>query len=62
MVEEGLEEALSRKPHIRTRSRKINGEEEAYLIALTCSQPPEGRSRWTLKLLSDRMVEMEVIG
>lgn len=61
LVEEGLEEALSRKAHKITRSKKISGEEEAHLIALTCSQPPEGRSRWTLKLLSDRMVEMEVL-
>ena len=59
LVEEGIEEALSRKPHVRTRSRKLGGEEEAYLIALTCSQPPEGRNRWTLKLLSDRMVEVD---
>jgi len=60
-IEEGLEAALSRKPHVKTRRRKINGEEEAHLIALSCSSPPEGRSRWTLKLLSNHMVKMEIV-
>lgn len=60
-VEEGLEASLARKAHSRTRTRKIMGEEEAYLIAICCSNPPEGRSRWTLKLLSDQLMEMEVI-
>ena len=60
-VEEGLESALLRKPHANPKSRKINGDEEAHLIAICCSTPPEGRSRWTLKLLADRLVEMEVI-
>jgi transposase len=61
LVEEGLEAALSRKKHARTRPRKIMGEEEAHLIALCCSSPPEGRKGWTLKLLSDRLVSMEVV-
>ena len=61
LVEEGLEAALSRKKHVRTRPRKIMGEEEAHLIALCCSSPPEGRKGWTLKLLSDRLVSMEVV-
>lgn len=60
-VEEGLEAALSRKPHLKTREKKISGEEEAHLIAICCSVPPEGRSRWTLKLLSSRMVELEIV-
>lgn len=60
-VEEGMDAALSRKPHSRTRPKVLNGEEEAHLIALACSSPPEGRARWTLKLLSDRLVEMEVV-
>ena len=59
-VEEGLELALSRKPHSNPKSRKINGEQEAHLIALCCSKPPEGRNRWTLKLLANRLVELEI--
>lgn len=61
LVEEGLEAALSRKEHSRTRRSKILGEEEARLIALCCSPPPEGRSKWTLKLLSDQLVRLEVV-
>jgi transposase len=60
-VEEGLEAALLRKPHANPKSRKINGDQEAHLIALCCSKPPEGRSRWTLKLLANRLVEMEIV-
>ena len=60
-VEEGLEVALLRRPHANPKSRKINGEQEAHLIALCCSKPPEGRSRWTLKLLANRLVELELI-
>lgn len=61
LVEEGLEAALLRKKHAQTRPRKIMGEEEAHLIAICCSSPPEGRKGWTLKLLSDRLVSMEVV-
>lgn len=46
-VFEGLQAALSRKPHSRTRPRTIQGDEEAHLIAICCSQAPEGRARWT---------------
>jgi len=60
-VEEGFEKALERKPHSRKRPRKIQGEEEAQLVALCCSSPPEGRCRWTLKLLADKLVSMEVL-
>ena len=60
-VEEGLEVALLRRPHANPKYRKINGEQEAHLIALCCSKPPEGRSRWTLKLLANRLVELELI-
>lgn len=60
-VEEGLEAALLRKKHSRTRPRKMTGKQEAHLVALCCSSPPEGRSRWTLKLLSDRLVQLEII-
>ena len=60
-VERGLEQALGRKPQDRpSRERKFDGAAEARLIALACSQPPEGHARWTLKLLADRLVELEV--
>lgn len=60
-VEEGLEAALLRKKHTRTRPRKMTGEQEAHLVSLCCSPPPEGRSRWTLKLLSNRLIQLEII-
>ena len=60
-VEEGFEAALYRKPVTNIHRRKITGEEEAHLIALCCSQAPEGRERWTLRLLADKMVELEVM-
>src|SRR6516164_6780408 len=60
-VERGLEQALGRKPQGRpSRERKFDGAAEARLIALACSQPPKGRARWTLKLLADRLVELEL--
>ena len=60
-VEEGLESALNRKPRTTKKPLKIRGEEEAHLIALCCSTPPAGQARWTLKLLSNRLVEMEIM-
>jgi transposase len=60
-VERGLEPALGRKPQDQpSRERKFDGAAEARLIALACSEPPQGRARWTLKLLADRLVELEV--
>jgi hypothetical protein len=62
LVEEGLESALNRKPQVRpSHFPKLDGEKEAKLIALACSAPPEGRVRWTLRLLADKLVEMEVV-
>jgi transposase len=58
-VEEGLEAALVRHPPRREYARKLGGKEEAHLIALACSEAPEGRTRWTLRLLADRMVRLE---
>ena len=56
-VEEGLEAALMPKPSPpRLDARKLDGDGEAHLVALTCSRPPQGRNRWTLRLLADRMV------
>jgi hypothetical protein len=62
LVEEGFEETINRKslPY-GNRERIIKGKEEAYLIALTCSEPPEGHSQWTLRLLADRMVECKYV-
>jgi len=55
-VEEGLEAVLQPKPSTRVYERKMDGRTEAHLIALACGAPPAGRSRWTLRLLGDRMV------
>lgn len=58
---EGLQAALERKPRSRERSRVLDGEGEARLVSIACSAPPEGYARWTLKLLSERLVEWEVV-
>jgi hypothetical protein len=58
-VEEGLEAALERKPTTRQYERILDGEAEAHLIALACSQPPEGHAQWSVRLLADRMVVLE---
>ena len=58
-VEQSLEAALNRKPLRETRSRKLDGDQEAHLVALVCSEAPEGRKRWTLRLLADKMVELK---
>ena len=55
-VEQGLEAALVPKPAARVYARKLDGDSEARLVALACSRPPQGRNRWTLRLLADRMV------
>jgi hypothetical protein len=60
-VEEGLEAALNPKPSQRVYERKMDGKAEAHLIALACGAPPEGRSRWTLRLLGDQMVALEYV-
>jgi transposase len=58
-VEEGLEAALNPQPSQRVYERKMDGQAEAHLIALACGGAPEGRSRWTLRLLGDQMVALE---
>jgi len=60
-VEGGLDAAVQRKKPTGRRHRKLDGEQEARLIALACSPAPEGHGRWTLKLLADRLVELEVV-
>lgn len=59
-VEEGPEAALSERPRPGAR-RKIDGRQEAYLVALACSDPPEGRKRWSMRMLADRMVEVGLL-
>jgi len=58
-VEQGLEAALERRKQERRKARVIDGEAEAQLIALSCGPPPQGRARWTLKLLAGKLVELE---
>jgi transposase len=60
-VEEGLEAALERRKPRRLYQRKLDGDGEAHLVALACQKPPEGRRRWTLQLLADRMVQLEYV-
>lgn len=60
--EVGPLEALERKKQVRvSRSRTLDGEAQARLTTLACSEPPEGSSRWTLRLLADKLVELEVV-
>lgn len=59
LVEEGFDAVLSRREYIQKVSRKkIDGDVEAHLVALSCSEPPQGRARWTLRLLADKVVEL----
>ena len=57
-VEEGFEASLLPKPTKRIYARTLDGAQEAHLIALACSPPPEGKRRWTLRLLAERVVEL----
>jgi Homeodomain-like domain len=50
-----------RKPPARQYRRRLDAEQEARLVALTCSSPPEGHQRWTLRLLAERLVELAVV-
>jgi len=59
LVQEGFDAVLSRRKYTQKVSRKkIDGDVEAHLIALSCSEPPPGRARWTLRLLADSIVEL----
>lgn len=59
-VEEGIEAALNGKSPNREKFRKFDGDKEAKLIAVACTKAPEGRNRWTLNLLADKMVELNI--
>ena len=60
-VADGLDAALDRRAPRREYARKLDGEQEAHLIALTCGTPPEGHARWSLRLLADELVRLEVV-
>lgn len=60
-VETSLDAAIHRRPSSQTRTRKLNGEQEAHLIALICGPAPAGHARWTLRLLASRMVQLEYV-
>lgn len=61
-VEQGLDAAVWRKPQpARPQKRKIDGEQEAHVIAVLCTEKPEGRERWTVRALRDRVIELEIV-
>jgi len=60
-VEEGLSAAIERQPRREQPRRKLDGAAEAHLVAVACSPPPAGQARWTLRLLSDKLVELQVV-
>jgi transposase len=60
-IEEGFEGVLERRPSVQNYTRKVDGDLEAKLVALCCSDPPKGFAKWSLRLLADRMVELEYI-
>jgi transposase len=61
-VEEGLDIVLNGRKVMRIYDRKADGDFEAHLVALSCSEPPEGFARWSLRLLADKVVELDYIG
>src|SRR6185312_2546462 len=61
LVEEGVTAALNRRRSYTPRLRKLDGEQEAHLVAITCSPPEEGQKRWTLQLLSDKLVALKLV-
>lgn len=60
-AEEGLEAVLERKPTARVYAKKMDGDTEAKLISLCCSEPPKGFAKWSLRLLADKMVELKYV-
>lgn len=60
-VEEGLLAAIERQPRREQPRHKLDGAAEAHLVAVACSPPPAGQTRWTLRLLSDKLVELEIV-
>ena len=60
-IEEGFESILERRPSIQNHTKKIDGDLEAKLVTLCCSEPPKGFAKWSLRLLADKMVELNYI-
>jgi hypothetical protein len=60
-VEQGLEAAIHRKQPDREYVQRLDGKAEAHLVALACSEPPEGQERWTLRLLQERLVALQIV-
>ena len=60
-IEEGFEAVLERRPTTRVYERKMDGDTEAKLITLCCSEPPKGYAKWSLRLLADKMVELHYV-
>jgi len=60
-VEEGLEAVLERRPTSRVYEKKSDGDVEAKLVTLCCSEPPKGYAKWSLRLLADKMVELKYV-
>jgi transposase len=60
-VEEGVQAALRPRPSRQLRLRKLDGAQEAHLVALACSKPPQGRDRWSIRLLADKLVDLEIV-
>ncbi len=60
-IEEGFESVLERRPSIQNYTKKVDGDIEAKLVSLCCSKPPDGFAKWSLRLLADKMVELEYI-
>jgi transposase len=60
-VESGLEAALNHKRTPRPQSKRLDGEAEARLVQLACSEAPDGRERWTMQMLADKLVELEIV-
>ena len=60
-VQQGLQAAIGRQRPTGRQYRKLDGAQEAQLAAVACSLPPEGQARWTMKLLADKLVELEVV-
>jgi transposase len=60
-IEEGFDSVLERKPSPQNYTKKVDGDLEAKLVTLCCSDPPKGFSKWSLRLLADKMVELKYV-
>lgn len=60
-VNEGIDACLSRKKTTREYERKVDGDVEAHLVSIACSQPPKGYAKWSLRMLADKAVELEYV-